>query len=885
MLIVKDKLEINQIMVELAKKYNFKDSEKKWQDFWKETSVYKWKDNASRDKTYVVDTPPPTVSGQLHIGHVYSYTQTDFIVRFKRMMGMDIFYPIGFDDNGLPTERLVEKQKKVKASGMDRDGFVKICKEVVKSEEEKFRTLFSSIALSVDWNLEYQTISPMCRQISQLSFIDLVNKDQVYRQAQPILWDPVDQTALSQADIEDKERSSFMNDIKFTLLAEDGSKTETLTIATTRPEMLAACVAVFFHPDDERYNHLNGRYALTPLFGVKVPLMADDMVKPDKGTGLVMCCTFGDQTDILWWRKHKLPCKIIINQYGKMIEAEFDDSCINPEKAKEYAIDLSGLKVKDAREKTIELLQISGELLRRQEITQTVKCAERSGAPLEIITTPQWFIKAIEHKDILLQRSNELQWHPGTMKIKLDSWINSIAWDWCISRQRYFGVPFPVWYSKRANEEGKPIFAKPEQLPVDPMYDLPEGYRADEVIPDIDVMDTWSTSSVSPQLSSHGVSKDLGVNKERHDKLFPADLRPQAHEIIRSWDFYTILKSQLHEQKLPWKNIMISGWCLAEDKTKMSKSKGNIVEPEKLIELYGSDVIRYWSSSSKLGADTAYSEDVMKNGKRLVSKIWNSAKFASQHLAKIDVKELALNINGNDLEESEINLEMLAGYITYDYDKYFIVKLSQLIEESTKSFESYEYASAMEKIERFFWQSFCDNYLEITKTRAYNEDEETILSSLNQEERRSGQISAILTLRYSLNILLRLFAPVLPHITEELYQSIYDQKTSIHNQGNWPKLNSEVFATGENELKGGGYLIEILDLVRKSKASSGLSIKTPIKILEIRFNEEQSIRSLTDNLILDLMNVTSSKKVVVVEDKNQKMEFEGQNVAIKVVYF
>lgn len=869
-------------MVELAKKYNFKDSEKKWQNSWKETGVYKWKDNANRDNTYVVDTPPPTVSGQLHIGHVYSYTQTDFIVRFKRMMGMDIFYPIGFDDNGLPTERLVEKKRKVKASSMDRDEFIGICKEVVESEEEKFRQLFSSIALSVDWNLEYQTISPMCRQISQLSFIDLVNKGQVYRQAQPILWDPADQTALSQADIEDKERSSFMNDIKFTLLAEDGSKTdELLSIATTRPEMLAACVSVFFHPDDERYNHLKNRYALTPLFGVKVPLIADDMVKPDKGTGLVMCCTFGDQTDILWWRKHDLPCKIIINQYGKMLEAEFDDNCVNLKKAQEYASELAGLKVKDAREKTIELLKASGELLKREEITQTVKCAERSGAPLEIITTPQWFIKAIEHRDILLQRSNELKWHPGTMKIKLDSWINSIAWDWCISRQRYFGVPFPVWYSKRAGEEGKPIFAKPEQLPVDPMHDLPEGYTADEVEADMDVMDTWSTSSVSPQLSSHGVSKELGVDKARHEKLFPADLRPQAHEIIRSWAFYTMLKAQLHEGKLPWKNIMISGWCLAEDKTKMSKSKGNVVEPEKLIESYGSDVIRYWSSSSRLGADTAYSEDVMKNGKRLVSKLWNSAKFAAQHLGKIDIRQLALEVTGKELKESEINLEMLSSYITCDYDKYFILKLSNLIEEVTKAFESYEYAVAMEKIERFFWQDFCDNYLEIAKTRAYNEDEESALSSLDESARRKGQISAILTLRYSLDILLRLFAPVLPHITEELYQAIYQKDVSIHEQGGWPKLDvKDLFSEAAGASKGAEYLIEILDLVRKSKAASGVSIKAPIQTLEICFNSEQGRDLLTNNLRIDLMNVTSSKEIVIVEDQNHAMKFEGDNLSI-----
>ncbi|EEC11396.1 valyl-tRNA synthetase, putative, partial [Ixodes scapularis] len=684
-------------MKEFPKNYNFTENEKKWQQIWQEKQIYAYNPNVSKEETYVIDTPPPTVSGQLHIGHVYSYTQTDFIVRFQRMIGKNIFYPMGFDDNGLPTERLVEKQKQIKAYNTDRSEFIKICEEVVASEEEKFRSLFNQIALSVDWSLEYQTISPLSRKISQMSFLDLVQKEEVYRANQPILWDPVDGTALAQADIEDKEKTSFMNYITFK--TEQG---DPLTIATTRPELLPACVAVFYHPDDGRYKHL---------------------------------------ADIL---------------------------------------------------KEQELL------IKQEEITHTVKCAERSGAPLEILTVPQWFVKTISHKEELLKRANELNWHPKNMKIRLENWINAISWDWCISRQRYFGVPFPVWYSKKVGEEGKILYADISQLPVDPLRDLPIGYSKKEVEHDLDVMDTWATSSVSPQLSTHGISDDFAVNKDRHDKLFPMDLRPQAHEIIRTWAFYTILKAHLHQNTLPWENIMVSGWCLAEDRSKMSKSKGNVLVPEKLLEQYGSDVIRYWSANSKLGADTAYSEDVMKNGKRLVNKLWNAAKFVSIHFDKLKGKDKKAKLL--DVKEK----------ITNEFDQWIINKLVELVKLATNELQNYEYANAMHLTEKFFWAVFCDNYLEISKTRSYDEENK------NPQE----QYSSILTLYHVMQTLLKLFAPFMPHITEELYQILYSEN-SIHVKGSWVNygdLNYEI------DTKGAEGLLEILDIVRKFKAEKNLSI-------------------------------------------------------------
>ena len=823
-------------MKSLEGTYNFSDSEKKWQNNWIKNGTYKWDSLSSRKESYVIDTPPPTVSGQLHMGHIFSYTQTDFIARFKRMQGMNVFYPMGFDDNGLPTERLVEKEKNIKAVQTKRSEFIKICSEIVEREEAKFQDLFTSMALSVDWDLKYQSISPRSCTISQLSFLDLLEKNEIYRAEQPIFWDPVDQTALAQADIEDKEKQSQMHDIIFK--SEDGRD---LVIATTRPELLPACVAVLYHPEDARYKHLKGSNAISPLFGLRVQLIEDDQVLQDKGTGLVMSCTFGDTTDIAWWKKYKLPIRIILNKQGRITEgAEFDSVDAN-----NIYTSLVGLNVKQARSKILEILKSQNLLLKSVDITHSVKCAERSGAPLEIITTSQWFVKTISHKEELLKRSEELNWHPRTMKIKLDNWINSISWDWCISRQRFFGVPFPAWYSKKKGEEGKILLAKKHQLPVDPMKDLPEGYSRDEVIADMDVMDTWATSAVSPQLSSLGINEEYTIDYKRHRSLFPFDLRPQAHEILRTWAFYTILKSHLHENKLPWQNIMISGWCLAEDRSKMSKSKGNIVSPISLIETYGADVLRYWASTSRLGADTAFSENLLKIGKKLVNKIWNASKFASIHFDKI-------TIPSSSLEELIENKS-----IFHDVDLWLIGKLKGRLEMATKELEEYEFAAAREAIESFFWKDFCDNYLEISKARCYNID------SLDDK----GQRSAILTLYHVLQITLKLFAIYLPHITDEIYQNLYQAGGSVHMKGNWPKMETKV-----SELDTGDTLVVILDLVRKAKASKNLSMKTTIKLLAI----PRSIK-ISACAAWDLKNVTNAEKIEFVEDVSKFEEiFAGE---------
>jgi len=560
-----------------------------------------------------------------------------------------------------------------------------------------------------------------------------------------------------------------------------------------------------------------------------------------------MCCTFGDTTDIVWWQKHKLPIKIILNKQGRIKNCTVFDT----KEANEIFASIIGLNVGQARNKIIEFLTAKGFILKSVSLTHTVKCAERSGAPLEIITASQWFVRAVEHKQDLLKKSSEINWYPYTMKIKLDNWINAISWDWCISRQRFFGIPFPVWYSKRKGEEGKILFATNDQLPVDPIKDLPLGYSRDEVIADMDVMDTWATSAVSPQLSSLAINENFFIDYERHKSLFPFDLRPQAHEILRTWAFYTILKSYLHENKLPWKNIMISGWCLAEDKTKMSKSKGNSVSPIDLIENYGADAIRYWASTSRLGVDTAFSEDMLKIGKKLMNKIWNASKFVSSHFSKIDLSKIST------FEEAIEN-----KIIFHDVDLWIIGKLRNTVDLATRNLEIYEYAVAREFVENFFWKDFCDNYLEISKSRCYNED--------GSDDK--GQKSAILTLYYILQILLKLFSIYMPHITEEIYQSLYDIGNSIHSRGNWPVMNMNI---DTKAIKFGSNLVAVLDMVRKIKTAKNLSMKASIKKLYVL-----SSMNFTDLILADMKNVTNSEKILMVdkfEDNSELISDENGN--------
>ncbi len=860
-------------MKPLPKQYDHKEAETRWQQTWDKSDVYHWKNDLPRAQTFVIDTPPPTVSGILHMGHIFSYTQADFVARFQRMAGKDVFYPMGFDDNGLPTERLVEKEKKVRGNSMPRADFVAMCREVVVDAENEFRRLFKSTALSVDWRQEYQTINDDVQKLSQASFLDLLKKGEAYRDFRPTYWDWVDQTAIAQAEVENKELPGTMNEIEFTL--EDGSP---LVIMTTRPELLGACVAVMYHPEDPNAAKYKGKHAITPLFGVKVPMIADEAVEREKGTGIVMCCTFGDDTDKEWWRKFKLPLRALLTQQGKL---DFENTLYVTSFEKGAAVgiqELQGLKPKQANTKTIELLQEAGKLLKQTQMVHTVKCAERSGTPIEIIPTHQWFVRIMDKKEALLAKGAECNWNPEYMRIRLNQWIEGLKEDWCISRQRFFGVPFPVWYEMNIDPmDDKPlkiVYASQEQLPVDPLVDTPAGYKkipdSDTInygftisgnfhgkihlnpegklvalFPDNDVMDTWATSSISPQLSSKGINKDFTLDANRHAKLFPADIRPQAHEIIRTWAFYTIVKAHLHENSIPWKNLMISGWCLAADKTKMSKSKGNVVTPVELIQDKGTDSVRYWASTSRLGSDTAFSEDLLKIGKKLVGKLWNASNFASLNLAKLEGKPSTAATDAKN------------GIITEALDLWILSRLHVAIAKATAEFKKFEYCDARVAIEDFFWNDFCDNYLELVKARAYGETQQT------------GQQSALYTIYHCLDGLLRLFAPFVPHVTEELFSYIFDDKFaksgSVHARGNWPLATNYPYdATAE---KSGMACVDILNVIRKAKSEASVSIKFPVESVEVHILGEGIVWKQVESVMADLKAAGNAESITQSNDK------------------
>jgi valyl-tRNA synthetase len=800
-------------MKSFPQQYKSADIEVQQQQRWMNSSALSWDKTLDPSLDYVIDTPPPTVSGMLHVGHVYSYTQADIIARYFRMSGRNVLYPVGWDDNGLPTERLVEKIKKVRGGTMPRNEFVELCRTVIPEYETQFRTLFSKLALSVDWSREYQTISEASRRISQLSFVDLISKGLIEQRMEPTLWDPADRTAIAQAEVDEIERESKLYTVEFALLNSD----DKIRIATTRPELLGGCGAIMIHPDSPRAAELIGKMAITPLYGVTVPIIADDVVDPEKGTGLVMCCTFGDVTDIAWWRRHKLPLRIVLDRSGRLLGelaiGTADWPSVDAASAHETIQKLAGQKTAEARASIVALLQDCNALIDAKVVQQVVPVAERSGFPLEVIVTPQWVIRTLDFKDEILAKGREINWHPSFMLHRFESWVNGLKWDWNISRQRHFGVPIPVWYSKRAGEVGKVIVARAQDLPVDPMTDVPPGYTADEVTAETDVMDTWATSSVSPQLVTRAINNELGEDGNNHDRLFPMSLRPQSHEIIRTWAFYTIVKALHHQNTVPWTNIAVSGWCLASDGSKMSKSKGNIIDPFKLLTEYGTDAVRYWTGTSRLGNDTVLAPQVLQQGKRLSTKLWNAMKLAYLAIEQDKAGQLgAFDRNNFDL-------------IIHPLDQWIVQKLHACIAEATTQFEAYEYASALRAIESCFWQDYCDNYLEICKPRTRIDD-----ATPSPE-----QLSALATLRYCADIFLHLFAPFQPHLSDALHDILFgaegNETSTIHARGTWPRPQTPAAFASQAAL--GDLFTELLAAARKAKSEQNLSIATPLSLLRI----------------------------------------------------
>ena len=762
----------------LDKKYNAKEKEEKWLNYWRDEKIYEFKPDER--EVFSIDTPPPTVNGKIHIGHIFSYSQTEMIARYKRLRGYNIFYPFGFDDNGLPSERLVEKEQGKKAHEIGREAFSKLCYETTDKYEAEFQELFTRLGVSTDWNIHYKTVSPQTIKISQSSFLDLVKKGHCYHKESPALWCNECLTSIAQAELETKKVKTTFNYIKFKTV-EDG---EEFVIATTRPELLPAIVSVFVNPDDLKHKHLIGKTAHIPIIDVEVPIMADELVDSEKGTGIVMCCTFGDQTDIYWWKKYNLELKYIFTEDGRI---------------KDEILNYGGLKIKAARKKIIEDLQAGGYVLKIEELEHEVQTHERCGTEVEYSVMKQWFIDIMNHKDDFLKIGESINWYPSHMQTRYNEWVSNIMWDWCISRQRYFGVPFPVWYCENCHE---PIFADLTDLPVNPLVDKPKIQKCPKCggtnfRPETDVMDTWATSSVTPLINMRYKEKD---NYEAI--LRPMSLRSNASDIIRTWDFYTIVKSFYHFQERPWNNVMISGFVMANKGEKISKSKGNSkAEPIDLIDEYSADVIRYWAGSGRLGTDITFSEETLLRGKKLINKIFNVSKFIEMHLADFQDKE----------------------FTNYEYiDKWILARFQDMEKGFLKYLDEFEVGLALNHLEKFFW-NFCDDYIEIVKHRLYRPEE------FGSEPRYSGQKTVYIIL-YKL---LQDFSIFFPYITEEIYQEIYHDKKSIH----LTEIKELNFNFGQ-EKEFGNIIVDIISIVRGEKSSNNLSLKTEVTNLEISASKE-----------------------------------------------
>ena len=812
--------------MQLPEKPALEGLEQKWIARWEESGVFRFDRSHPRDEIFSIDTPPPTVSGSLHVGHVFSFTHTDLIARFQRMRGKAVFYPMGWDDNGLPTERRVQNYYGVRCDpslpydpsftppaqapkhpiSISRPNFIELCARLTGEDEKAFERLWKYLALSVDWSMTYATIGKRAQQVSQIAFLRMLKRGQAYQVEAPTLWDVDFKTAVAQAELEDRDVPGAYHRVKF----------GHVEIETTRPELIPACVALVAHPDDERYKPLFGTEVTTPLFGARVPVKAHALADPEKGTGIAMICTFGDITDVTWWRELSLPVRAVIQPDGTLREVTWGMpgwESSDPDRAQRYYGDLARLSASKARAKIVEQLRESGDLVGEpRPITHAVKFYEKGDRPLEIVTSRQWFFKTIELRDRLVERGRELKWHPSYMAARYENWVNGLNGDWCVSRQRFFGVAFPVWYpisDLGRVEHDNAIAASEDRLPIDPSTDVPPGYRADQrgvpggFVGDPDIMDTWATSSLTPQIICGWPDDD-----DLFRRTFPMDVRPQAHDIIRTWLFDSVLRAHLEHSSLPWIHAAISGWVLDPDRKKMSKSKGNVVTPLALLEEHGSDGVRYWAANGRPGSDTAFDTGQMRVGRRLAIKILNASKFA---LASPPSPPASA-------EDVEIP-------ISAPVDRAMIRSLASLVGDATEAFEGYDYARALQRTETFFWR-FCDDYLELVKGRRYGE----------QGAPGAGSANAALTA--ALDVMLRLFAPFLPFVTEEVWS--WWREGSIHH-ARWPtsdellsSLADNSDATRQADEQAYQWATEVLFEVRKQRSEAKQPLKVPITKVTVK---------------------------------------------------
>ena len=864
----------------LPRRFDVSEREAYWRRIWDERGVTQPSDTSSRERNFVIDSPPPTASGSLHPGHVFSYTHQDLIARYRRMTGWNVIYPMGWDDNGLPTERRVQNYFNVRTDpsgeyieGLDVDArreelglskdeplvvsranFIELCHVVTQEDELAYKDLFNRLGFSIDWSEEYATIDDRCRRISQRSFLDLHDKGHVYTAEAPTMWDVDFQTAVAQAEVEDRETKGAYHDIEFgvyeALTGEVSDVAESFVISTTRPELLPACVGVTAHPDDVRYQSLFGKHAVTPGWFAKVPIFASEKADPEKGTGVLMICTFGDEADVNWWRQLGLELRPVISWDGTIEPRDFVGigesdgwESLDATSANAHYDRLAGKRLDDARDEVVELMRdatnsahtISGGRFEPKvplhgeprPVDHVVRYYEKGSSPIEYLPSRQWFVRLMDKKEMLKRKGSEVKWLPDFMEHRYADWTDGLAHDWAVSRQRYFGVPIPVWYrldSECEIEYDRYIVADEEMLPVDPMIETPPGFSESDrgkpggFVGEQDVFDTWFTSSVTPQIVAR-----WGESDELMSEMFPMDLRPQAHDIIRTWAFYTVVKAALHHDTVPWRNAMISGFVVDPDRKKMSKSRGVAITPLPLVNKHGADAVRYWSANGRLGMDMTFDESVFMVGSKLVTKLFNAGKFVLMQSAE-------------------------RGEITEELDRAFALDLFGMVQRATELFERYEFANALQVINEFFWNSFADNYIELVKRRARSEEDSSV------------RTSAVETLRLGLDVLLRLYAPFVPTITEEVWSWSFASESgfgSIH-QAAWPTENersaAEVGGSPEDGPLTASSPVHLrldearrpkdassfrtacsaIAAVRKAKADAGIRLGAPLSSLEIR---------------------------------------------------
>ncbi|PSP98834.1 valine--tRNA ligase [Halobacteriales archaeon QS_4_70_19] len=770
-----------------------------WQERWVGADTYAYESVDDPDLSFSIDTPPPTVSGDLHWGHVYGATLQDFVARFERMANGEVFFPFGYDDNGIASERLTEDELGIRHQEFERREFQRKCREVCAEYEADFTEKMQSLGVSIDWNHTYQTIEPRVQRISQRSFIDLYEQGREYRRRAPTIWCPECATAISQVETEDDERGSHFHDIAFDVVDSD----ESFTVSTTRPELLPACVSVFVHPDDDENEHLVGESARIPLFGQEVPIIEDDRVDMETGSGVVMCCTFGDQTDIEWYQAHDLPLRIAIDETGTMTE-----------QADEY----QGMPSDEAREAIVADLDEAGALLDERAITHTVNVHERCATPVEFLVTEQWYVELLDKKEEYLRAGREMDWYPEKMFTRYKHWIEGLEWDWCISRQRSSGIPFPVWYCASCDEE---VVADKAALPVDPLSDDPPVDACpecghDEFEPEDDVFDTWATSSLTPLINAGWAEGDDDPESDAMARpgLYPMDMRPQGHDIISFWLFHTVVKCYEHTGEPPFDSVMINGMVLDENREKMSKSKGNIVAPNSVLEKYPVDAARYWAAGSSVGDDLPYKEKGIVAGERLLQKLWNASKL---------VDELA---PADEVPDEQPELAAL--------DEWLLARLDEEIEGAAEHLENRSFSKYRDSLRAFFWHTFCDDYLEIAKGRI----------------RETDDPSARYTLRTVHERFLKLFAPVLAHVTEELWHEMYVEADPVGaaasgdataaDGGSRELSVDSIHATAwpeplglEADIEGGERALEVVGALRKYKSERDLALNTELDHVQV----------------------------------------------------